>query len=120
MFTRAEINSLSRLRAIPKGVFNSRVHLSRIRTLWDDMYRALEHAAVDTAKQRRALTQYMRYVDDMINDVSRFARTDSRYLAAAANNQDDVMRALLDAEMSRLLAGSNSPATRIASIIAGL
>lgn len=42
LFEKELINAPKSLRAIPQGIINDVVHLSKIRTMWDTMYRALD------------------------------------------------------------------------------
>ncbi len=120
-FTRAEINSLSRLRSIRKGVFNSRVHLSRIRVMWDRAYTAIRRAGLTVAQQRRALQAYMGRVDEFIESMNRFARNNPAYKAAEAAGDSGLMQRLLDAEISRLAATPRfDMGTYIDNVIRGL
>jgi hypothetical protein len=54
LFTEAEIHGLANLRAIPGGPINNRVHLSRIRRVWDEFYRQYPNKPL-TAPEKQAL-----------------------------------------------------------------
>lgn len=103
VFTRAEINSISRFRAIAKGTYNARVHLSKIRRLWDQMYDAIRGASLSVSQQRRALTQYMQHVDKFIDAMQTFSQTNRAFRAAERAGNATRMRELLDAEIARLM-----------------
>lgn len=96
---RGEMHSVRNLRRITGGVFNFRVHLSRIRTLWDDFYqifRTLPQTAANRAFRRQALEAYRRYVDDMIRFMNRYQRRAPAYRAALASGNEAEAARLLD------------------------
>lgn len=119
-FTRAEINSLSRLRAIPRGVFNSRVHLSRIRLMWNEMYEALERRALTALQQRSAIMQYMNRVDGFINHMNAFQAANPAYRAAVSSGDRALMETLLNTEIDAFLATTANPRNAIPGIMASL
>lgn len=96
--TRGEMHSIRNLRRIFGGVFNSRVHLSRIRRLWDEFYqvlRAVPRTPATAGLRRQALLGYRRYVDDMLRTMTRFQARSPAYRAAiAAGNQAEAARLL--------------------------
>ena len=119
-FTRAEINSLSRLRGIARGAFNSKVHLSRIRRLWNRMYEAIEARALTAAQQKSAISQFANKVDDFINHMNQFAATNSAFQAAAKAGNKALMRSILETEVTTFLGTSANPANAISAIMSSL
>jgi hypothetical protein len=61
LFSKSELHSLENLRGIPNDV-NAEVHLSKIRTLWNQFYRAHPTAS------RQQVLDYATYVDDLLGD----------------------------------------------------
>ncbi|WP_435523272.1 hypothetical protein [Chryseobacterium indoltheticum] len=67
--TEAFINNAKRLKAFPQGMINDVVHLSKIRTMWDDMYRALDSAinrGLTDDQAIKALLNFAEYTDNFI------------------------------------------------------
>ncbi len=67
--TEAFINNAKRLKAFPQGMINDVVHLSKIRTMWDDMYRALDSAinrGLADDQAIKALLNFAEYTDNFI------------------------------------------------------
>ncbi len=119
-FTRAEINSLSRLRAIPRGIFNSRVHLSRIRRMWNELYEQLERRALTALQQRTAILRYMESVDGFISHMNAFQASNPAYRAALASGDRALMESLLNAEVDAFLATAANPSLAISGIMSSL
>lgn len=79
LFKREFIHAPARLKAIPKGDINSILHLSDIRTLWDDVYRVLDTKfalnLIDDAKASKGMLQFAdhsaKYIDDVIEEVAK-------------------------------------------------
>ncbi len=67
--TEAFINNARRLKGIPQGIINDVVHLSKVRTMWDDMYKALDSAinrGMTDDEALKALLNFSKYTDDFI------------------------------------------------------
>jgi len=122
LFSLEEINSLSRLRPVTRGVFNFRVHYSRIRIMWEEMYRALRGAggSLSRTQMRRAVVEFSQYVDEFITSMNAFAHSSPAYRAAAATNNRALMQQLLDQEIARLISGPLQTSPRVTQIVTGL
>jgi hypothetical protein len=98
MFTVDEIHAPHMLRAIQRGVFNSAVHLSNIRRMWDILYRRLtpEVARIGRGAARRVVLEFRDFVDDYIEYMTRYARTNRRFIRAVESGDTDLARRLLD------------------------
>ncbi len=108
LFTLEEIHGGSNLRAILKGAFNSEVHLSKIRILWNDFYEAIEAAQLAGDNARKAFGNFRGYVDGYIEAMTKFMETNEQVVKAAAANDQATVRSLLAAESARLLTGTES------------
>ena len=103
LFRLEEIHGGSNLRAILKGAFNSEVHLSKIRILWNDFYEAIEVAGLSGESARKAFGNFRAYVDGYIEAMTKFMSSNEAILKAAAAGDQQEVRALLAAESVRLL-----------------
>jgi hypothetical protein len=110
LFTAAEIHGAENLRAILKGAFNSEVHLSKIRILWNDFYEVVEASGLAGEAAKRAFGSFRGYVDTYITAMTNFMKTNEAVVKAAAAHNDDLVRALLQAESARLLTGAEKAA----------
>ena len=118
LFAIEEIHAATNLRAILKGPFNSRVHLSRIRVLWNQFYPALAglgKISEDAAK--RAFKNYRGYVDEFIAAMKKFMEVNDEVIKASTKGDGDAVRRLLDTEAQRLLEGPLRPQERLENII---
>ena len=96
-----------------KGAFNSEVHLSKIRLLWNSFYELMEGAeGLSRDASRRAFGSFRNYVDTYIKAMTEFMETNEKVVRAAKRGDNDAVRALLAAESGRLLTGAESAAKR--------
>jgi hypothetical protein len=114
-FTLEEIHAGENLRAILKGGFNSEVHLSKIRVVWNDLYRALETAQLSAEQARAAMLNFRAYVDGYIQSMTAFVKSNPAILKALADGDKEAFRALLAAESLKLLQGAEQAATNAVS-----
>ena len=88
LFKLEEIHAGENLRAILRGAFNSEVHLSRIRILWNSFYELLEGTeGLSRGASRRAFYSFRKYVDGYIEAITEFMET-NRAAVRAANEGD--------------------------------
>lgn len=121
LFSIAEINAAKNLRAILKGAFNSEVHLSKIRILWNDFYTAFKGIDLPVSKAREAFLRFRSHVDDYIKAMEKFMSTDKEVAKALANGNKTKVRELLLIESEKLLKSSGlSPAKGIKNAFDGL
>ncbi|WP_428223897.1 eCIS core domain-containing protein [Flavobacterium sp.] len=89
------LHSAANLRAIPRGVVNSVVHLSQIRVIWNRFYTVMHTMIAAGTMTERQLFQALRhfelYTDEYIRAMLRIAEQNS-HLA------DDALRALMETE----------------------
>jgi hypothetical protein len=110
LFSVAEIHGAENLRTILKGAFNSEVHLSKIRILWNDFYDVVEASGLAGEAAKRAFGSFRGYVDTYITAMTNFMKTNEAVVKAAAAGNNDLVRALLAAESARLLTGAEKAA----------
>jgi Domain of unknown function (DUF4157) len=103
LFTLEEIHAGPNLRAIRRGVFNSRVHLSKIRVLWNDFYNEIREAKLLGSTARKAFDDFRGYVDGYIKSMNLFVETNAAVIKAIEAGDKATARALLDAESNRYL-----------------
>lgn len=108
LFTLEEIHEGGNLRAILKGAFNSEVHLSKIRILWNDFYEAMELTSLSGESARRAFGSFRTYVDGYIEAMTTFMESNAAVVKAAKAGDQATVRALLAAESARLLKGTET------------
>ena len=110
LFTVEEVNGVWNLRTILKGPFNSEVHLSKIRQLWNSFYPAMENArsarSLSDDAVKEAFRRFSSTVDDYIAHMTRFMETNPAVLAAAAKGDAATVRTLLQAESQSVLSSS--------------
>ena len=88
LFKLEEIHAGENLRAILRGAFNSEVHLSRIRILWNSFYELLEGTeGLSREASRCAFYSFRKYVDGYIEAITEFMET-NRAAVRAANEGD--------------------------------
>jgi hypothetical protein len=119
LFTLEKIHGAENLRAILKGTFNSEVHLSKIRILWNDFYEVIGAAGLTGDKTRLAFARFRDYVDDYIAAMTKFMSSNEAVIKAAAANDKEAVRALLQAESDKLLTGAKKAARDSVSFAAG-
>ncbi|HTS36386.1 MAG TPA: DUF4157 domain-containing protein [Candidatus Solibacter sp.] len=112
LFTLEEIHEAANLRTILKGAFNSEVHLSKIRMLWNDFYEVLKDAKLPKENARQAFAHFRDFVDEYIEAMKTFMATNKDALKAEAAGDKDALRALLAAESKRLLEGTKNAAQK--------
>jgi hypothetical protein len=110
LYTLAELHGAENLRAIIKGAFNSEVHLSKIRVIWDDFYEVIKDAGLAGQDARNAFTKFSGYVDGYITAMTNFMRTDAAALKAEAEGNKELLRALLAEQSAKLLEKSGQAA----------
>jgi hypothetical protein len=110
LFALEEIHGGSNLRAILKGAFNSEVHLSKIRILWNDFYQVIEAAGLSGDSARKAFGNFRAYVDGYIEAMTKFMSSNEAVLKAVQAGDNEAVRALLQAESARLLTGAKKAA----------
>ncbi len=110
LFTLEEIHEAANLRTILKGAFNSEVHLSKIRMLWNDFYEVLKDAKLPKENARQAFANFREFVDEYIEGMKQFMATNKDALKAEAAGDKEALRALLAAESQRLLKGTQKAA----------
>lgn len=107
LFTVEEINAVWNLRTVLKGAFNSEVHLSKIRRLWNAFYPAIREQraarSMTDAAVKDAFHRFRSTVDDYIAHMTRFMETNPAAVAAAAKGDTATVRALLEAESEAVL-----------------
>ncbi len=113
LFTLEEIHAGGNLRAILKGAFNSEVHLSKIRMLWNSFYELMEGSeGLSRDVSRQAFGNFKNYVDTYIEAMTEFMETNEKVVKAAKAGDNDTVRALLAAESARQLKDAESAAKR--------
>lgn len=114
IFALHEIHGGTNLRTIIRGAFNSEVHLSKIRILWNDFYLALERAGLGRDATRAAFKNYSLYVDRYIDAMKTFMANSENAAKAMSAGDAAVLRELLEKESLRLLSTpAMSPSTAI-------
>ena len=61
------LHAPANLKLIPKGQINSVVHLSRIRVMWNQLYKGIKAAGVPDKGVLASLRHFERYTDEFIS-----------------------------------------------------
>ncbi|OZH52258.1 hypothetical protein AFK68_25555 [Hydrocoleum sp. CS-953] len=121
LFSKTEINAGSRLRPILKGVFNSEVHLSKIRKLWNNFYTVIDGlSGLSKEAKRIAFNRYAAYIDEYIESMGHFMVNNADVAKAITNSDDKLLRSLLGNESQRLLSTELRPDSALTKAIQGL
>lgn len=80
--TEAFINNARRLKGIPQGIINDVVHLRKIRTMWNEMYKVLELSKSQMTDQQ------------IVNSFINFANYTDEFFEASFRYTDDMGQSL--------------------------